>query len=73
MNAIYSGRSPNVWLAKRLACQTFSLLKVKGLAFIPLKVRLLLFKNIIFLLSSLYEKERGRVSSVRYCLRLLIG
>ena len=53
--------------------QTFGLLKVKGLSFIPLKVRLLLFRNIIFLLSLLYEKGKGRVSSVRYYLRVLIG
>ena len=29
----------------------FGLLKVKGLSFIPSKVRVLLFRNIIFLLS----------------------
>ena len=52
----------------------FGLLKVEGLTFIPIKVRLLLFKEIIIsLLSLLCEKGRGRVSSVRYCLRVLIG
>ena len=50
----------------------FGLLKVNGLTFIPLKVRFLLFMNIIFLLSLLCEKGKGRVSSVRYCLRVLI-
>ena len=48
-------------------------LKVMGFIFIPLKVKLLLFRNIIFLLSLLCEKGRERVSSVRYCLRVLIG
>ena len=61
MNAIYS-----------IGAQTFGLLKVNDLTFIPLKVRFLLFKDIIFLLSLLCEKGRGRVSSVRYCLRVLI-
>ena len=44
MNAIYSMRSLNV-----TGAQMFSLLEVKGLTFIPIKVRLLLFgKNIFF-------------------------
>ena len=47
MNAIYSA-----------GAQTFGLLKVKGLTFIPLKVRLLLFKNIIVILSLLSEKKK---------------
>ena len=48
MNVFYSARA-----------QTFGLLKAKGLTFNPLKVRLLLFRERIFFLSSLLcGKER---------------
>ena len=40
MNAIYSVRTQKV-----VGAQTFGLLKVEGLTFIPIKVRLLLFKK----------------------------
>ena len=60
--------------------KTFGLLKARGLTFIPIKVRLLLFRHIIYLfiyffLSLLCEKKKGKgkVSSVRYGQRVLIG
>ena len=66
MNAIYSA-----------GAQTFGLLKAKGLTFIPLKVRLLLFRYIIFPFEfSMWKnkiKEKEKVSSIRYGQRVLIG
>ena len=70
MNVLYSVRSLRV-----VGAQTFGLPKVEGLTFIPIKVRLLLFKkddNFPFCVCYV-KKRRGRVSSVRYCLKVLIG
>ena len=45
MNAIYSMRTLKVVGAQMFGCQMFGLLKVEGRTFIPIKVRLLLFKK----------------------------
>ena len=50
MNAIYSMRDLKVARAQTFGLSNIWLLKVEGLTFIPIKVRLLLFKDIIFLI-----------------------